>query len=399
VRFEKLLIPERTLSLSISQLLLAVIFALVLAGCASEPPKVVEKIVAKPQPPSVTPKKTPPVKVAPLPKPLTGPELVGSLLPSGLEDRNGWTADIVAAFEALHINPSRENVCAVLAEIGQESSFQSDPAVPGLGKIVRRELEARWDSYGIPRWIMDKSLAMSSPTGQTYSARIDALRTENDVNDLYEDMISEIPMGEELFADYNPVRTCGPMQVNASFANSYAAKRGYPFAYDGSLRKALFTRKGGLYFGVAYLLDYPAGYDSMRFRFADYHAGRYSSRNAAFQQSVSSLSGVPLSRDGDLLLYADGVILEKPSRTMRALLSIAPTLGMGRKEILRDLQLEKNAAFEQSLLYRRVYALASSMPRAVVPEIVITGPKFTRRLTTASYVRRVNGLYGDCLKK
>lgn len=385
--------------MSIGQFVLAVAFALVLAGCASEPPKVVEKPVPKPPPPpSVIPKK-PPVKVVPLPKPLTGPELVGSLLPPFVQDKSGWAADIVAAFEALNIPPTKGNVCAVLAEIEQESTFQAIPVVPGLPKIVRAELEARRNSYGIPRWIMDKSLAMRSPTGQTYSTRIDALRTENDVNDLYEDMISEIPMGEELFADYNPVRTCGPMQVNANFANSYAAKRGYPFAYDGSLRKALFTRKGGLYFGVAYLLDYPAGYDSMRFRFADYHAGRYSSRNAAFQQAVSSLSGVPLSRDGDLLLYADGVILEKPSRTMRALLSIAPTLGMGRKEILRDLQLEKNAAFEQSLLYRRVYALASSMPRAVVPEIVITGPKFTRRLTTASYVKRVNGRYGDCLKK
>lgn len=391
--------PEQTLSLPIGQLLLAVVFALVLAGCASEPPKVVEKSVSKPAPPpSVIPKK-PPVKVVSLPKPLTGTELVGSLLPPFVQDKSGWAADIVAAFEALNIPPTKGNVCAVLAEIEQESTFQAIPVVPGLPKIVRTELAARWDSYGIPRWIMDKSLAMRSPTGQTYSARIDALSTENDVNDLYEDMISEIPMGKKLFADYNPVRTGGPMQVNASFANSYAAKRGYPFAYDGSLRNALFSRKGGLYFGVAYLLDYPASYESMSFRFADYHAGRYSSRNAAFQKAVSALSGIPLKADGDLLIYEDGVALEDDSQTMRALLALAPRLNMDRAGIFRTLKLEKSYAFEQSRLYAKICALAPSMPRAHVPEIVVRGLKFTRRLTTGSYVNRVDSRYRNCLKK
>lgn len=372
------------------------VFALVLAGCASEPPKDVGKPVPKP-PPAESQK--PPAKVVPRPRPLTGPELVGSLLPSFVQDKSGWTADIVAAFDALNIVPNRENVCAVLAEIEQESAFQSIPAVPGLPKIVRGELEARRKNYGIPVWIMDKSLAMRSPDGRTYSARIDALRTENDVNDLYGDMISEIPFGKKLFAGYNPVRTGGPMQVNASFASAYAAKRRYPFAHDGPLRNALFSRKGGLYFGVAYLLDYPTSYPGMSFRFADYHAGRYSSRNAAFQKAVSHLSGIPLKADGDLLSYEDGVALEDDSRTMRALLAIAPRLNMDRDGIFRDLRLEKSRAFEQSRLYARVRALAPLMPRAQVPEIEVRGPKFTRRLTTGSYVGRVDSRYRNCLKR
>jgi len=374
-----------------------VVFALVLAGCASEPPKDMGKTVPKSH--SAAAQK-PPVKViVPRPKPLTSPELVGSLLPSFVQDKRGWTVDIVAAFEALNIALTKGNVCAVLAEIEQESAFQSIPVVPGLPKIVRGELEARRKSYGIPRWVMDKSLAMYSPTGKTYSARIDALRTENDVNDLYEDMISEIPLGKKLFADYNPVRTGGPMQVNASFANSHVATRRYPFVYDGSLRNALFSRKGGLYFGVAYLLDYPASYQSMSFRFADYHAGRYSSRNAAFQKAVSSLSGVSFNPDGDLLSYEDGVVREDDSQTMQALLEIAPRLNMDRAGIFRNLLLEKSQAFEQSRLYVRVFALAPSMPRACVPEIVVKGPKFTRVLTTASYVKRVDSRYRNCLKK
>lgn len=374
----------------------AAVIALALAGCASEPPKEMAKPVPKP-PPAVTQK--PPVKVAPRPRPLSGPELVGSLIPSFVQDKSGWTADIVAAFDALHIEPNRENVCAVLAEIDQESAFQSIPVVPGLPRIVRGELDARRKNYGIPDWLMDKSLAMRSPDGRSYSARIDALRTENDVNDLYEDMISEVPFGKKLFAGYNPVRTGGPMQVNAAFASAHAAKRRYPFAHDGPLRDALFSRKGGLYFGVAYLLDYPANYPDMRFRFADYHAGRYSSRNAAFQKAVSSLSGIPLQADGDLLRYEDGIALEDDSRTLRALLAIAPRLNMDRDGIFRDLRLEKSYAFERSRLYARVCALTPALPRAQVPEIEVRGPKFTRRLTTRSYVDRVEGRYRDCLKR
>lgn len=374
------------------------VIALVLAGCASQP--ATEEKKAPPRKSSQASHKLP-VKAKPTPtpthQPLTGTELVDSLLPASLQDKAGWAADIVAAFEALHIPQTPENVCAVLSEIAQESSFQARPAVPGLPKIVRRELEVRRDRYGIPQWVMDKSLELQSPDGRTYNERIDALRTENDVNDLYDDMISEIPLGKKFLADYNPVRTAGPMQINADFANSYAAR--YPYPYNGSLRNALFTRKGGLYFGVAYLLDYPANYSSMNFRFADYNAGRYSSRNTAFQNAVSALSGIRLRPDGDLLRYQNGVAQEEPSQTMQALLAIAPRLGMDQDAIFRDLLLEKSAAFERSRLYARVYALAPDMPRASLPNITVNSVKFSRQLNTVSYVKRVEARYLRCLKK
>lgn len=387
---------KRILSLFTCRGLLAVTVALALAGCGSlfqDAGKTVPK-------PSASVPQKPPVKLTPRPKPLTGVELVNSLLPSFVQDKNGWSTDIVAAFNALNIPPGKENVCAVLSEIEQESSFQSEPAVPGLPRIVRQELEARRIRYGIPQWVMDKSLAMPSPNGKTYNERIDTLKTENEVNDLYEDMISEIPLGKKFLADYNPVRTGGPMQVNVNFVSSHASMKRYPFSYDGSLRNALFSRKGGLYFGIAYLLDYPANYDSMSFRFADYNAGRYSSRNAAFQHAVSTLSGIPLSPDGDLLNYQDGGAVEVPaSQTMRALLAIAPRLKMDKDAIFRNLLLEKSPAFDQSQLYTKVYALVPSMPRAIVPDIAVRSVKFSRKLTTAGYVKRVEGRYRNCLKK
>lgn len=331
------------------------------------------------------------------PEPLTGAALVERLLPTSLADKRGWTTDIVAAFDTLNIPLSRDNICGVLAEIAQESAFQAEPVVPGLSRIVRRELEARRKRYRIPQWLMNKSLGMQSSDGRTYNKRIDELRTENDVNDLYQDMISQIPLGKTFLSDYNPVHTGGPMQVNIEFAEEYAARHSYP--HRGSVRDALFTRRGGLYFGVAYLLDYQADYGSMRYRFADYNAGRYSSRNAAFQHAVSAVSGIRLQPDGDLLLYRRGVAQRTPSRTMQALLAISSRLNMDDDAISRDLSFEKIEAFAGTRLYARVYALAPSMPRASVPGIVIRSVKFTRKLSTAAYAARVDGRYRSCLKQ
>lgn len=384
---------KRKYLVPVMQRLFAASIVIVLAACTSQPAKDAGRVV---QPPSAVP--SAPKKIS-QPKPLTGLALVNSLLPPGLADRNGWAADILAVFEAIKIAQSKENICAVLAEIAQESSFQTDPVVFGLTKIVRTELEANRIKYGISKWLMDSAFEMKSPTGRSYDERIDALRTENDLYELYEDMISEVPFGKKFLSGYNPVQTIGPMQVSLSFANEYVATRRYPYAYSGSLRNALVTRKGGLYFGVAYLLDYPASYDSIVFRFADFNAGRYSSRNAAFQNAVSSLSSLPLHPDGDLLRYKDGVAVEDGSQTMRALLSIASRLRMSRTDIYRDLLLEKTPAFERSQLYSRVLAMAPSLPHAQVPEIVVGGPKTFGKLTTALYTKKVYGRYLRCLKK
>ena len=51
-------------------------------------------------------------------------------LPDKLAERAGWAADIHAAMEALHVELSEGNICAVVAVTEQESGFQVDPAVP-----------------------------------------------------------------------------------------------------------------------------------------------------------------------------------------------------------------------------------------------------------------------------
>lgn len=150
-------------------------------------------------------------KSPPQPKPAVRPAAPGGdvflqRLLAGIADRAGWARDYRAAFKALGIKPSAENVCAALAVTEQESSFNADPPVAGLPGIVRGELRQRAERYHVPAWMLDASLALTSPNGRTYGQRIDALRTENDLNRLYDDLISQVPLGKSLLADNSQIQ-------------------------------------------------------------------------------------------------------------------------------------------------------------------------------------------------
>src|SRR6202030_2025466 len=130
-----------------------------------------------------------------------------------------------------------------------------------------------------------------------------AAKTEKDLSDAYEDFIAAVPLGRTLFADRNPIRTRGPMQVNVAFAEQFSAAAPYPYPVKDSIGDELFTRRGGVYFGVAHLLDYRAPYDQFLYRFADFNAGQYASRNAAFQNAISIASGIPVLAAGAVLAH------------------------------------------------------------------------------------------------
>jgi hypothetical protein len=331
------------------------------------------------------------------PRPQDSRALLLQLLPASLADRAGWATDVYAAFSALQVPPTASNFCAALGVIEQESSFQADPAVPTRGASARTEPDERAGRLGVPSLLVSAALQIPSSDGRSYAERIDKARTERQLSDTFEDLIERVPLGQRLFGKLNPVRTAGPMQVSVAWAEAHA--QGYPYPLDGGVRQAVFSRRGGLYFGIAHLLDYAAPYDDMVYRFADFNAGHYASRNAAFQNAVNIVTGKRLALDGDLVIEGS----DKSSDTELAIRTIEERLDLNDAQIRSALERGGEPDFERTQLYSRVLAMADKIPpgrpvpRAMVPRIRLESPKITRNLTTDWFARRVDNRYTRCL--
>ena len=384
------MIPSRPLSFSPWRLC-ALLAAAVLAGCASEPtppsPTVEEAAAIAKQPKAMQPRKPADMK-----------SRIVRFLPRQVQDKPGWANDVVTALSTQGLTVNDHNVCSVLAVAEQEATYQADPVVPGLGKIAWKEINARAAKLLIPEFVVRTALSIKSPTGKSYAARIDALRTEREMSEIFEDMIGAVPMGKQLFGNLNPVRTGGPMQVSVAFAEANA--RGYPYPVKESIRHEVFTRRGGIWFGTKHIFGYPADYPDTLYRFADFNAGWYASRNAAFQAAVSRVSGKPLALDGDLVRYDSDL----PGKTELAVHSIASRVNMSKQAIHQSLLKGDSADFAKTDLYHRVFTLADRQagkrqPRAVLPGIQLKSPKITRNLTTAWFAKRVDDREQACVRK
>lgn len=318
------------------------------------------------------------------------------LLPADLADRDGWAQDIQVAFTTLDIEPDAENICSVLAVTAQESTFQVAPPVPGLAKIAREEIDRRASKLRVPRFLVSAALRMESPTGETYEKRLSQVRSEKQLNAVFDDFISMVPLGKQLFGSFNPVQTGGPMQVSLAFAETQ--RDVYPYPITGSMRDEVFTRRGGMFFGIAHLLDYPTDYTRPLYRYADFNAGWYASRNAAFQNAVSKATGIELALDGDLIVHGSSAV----GATERAVRSLSKQLGMNDNAIRRDLVKSTELEFSDTRLYKRLFELAEtlegdSLPREMIPRITLESPKITRELTTSWFANRVDERGRQCM--
>ena len=77
---------------------------------------------------------------------------------------------------------------------------------------------------------------------------------------------------------------------------------------------------------------------------------------------------------------------------------------MSEAVIRRDLERGEVSGFEKTTLHERVFAYAEqldkrTLPRAVVPRIDLQSPKFTRKLTTEWFARRVDERHHHCLAR
>src|SRR5690606_25842686 len=112
-----------------------------------------------------------------------------------------------------------------------------------------------------------------------------------------------------------------------------------------------------------------------------------------FQQMINRLSDVDLSLDGDLLAYnKEGDILSQITTTENALMQLflQENILLDAKDIRRDLKKEKQQKFEQTDTYLQVTRLyqekfKKDAPYAIMPEVVISGPKLSRDYNTNWY--------------
>jgi len=352
------------------------------------------------------------------PPPQLGLAQVTRLIPPHVKHREDWARDILAALEAEELVPSPPTVCSVLAVIEQESGYKEDPAVADLPRLVRSRLEEHANKLGpLGRKALASVLEGKSPGHKkTFDERLRTVRTERDLDRLFRDILTyyedkypttyaAADLASSLFSsgkleDFNPITTAGSMQVSVRYALEKEGEDANPV----QVREAMYTRAGGVRYGTARLLGYEAAYPEPLFRFADYNAGVYASRNAALQAQLSRLTGIPLAPDGDLQLYdKQGEPLDEDSQSLQALLAFrkryAPELS--ERQVRRDVRKEKQEDFETTDTFRavkRVYAneTGESPAYAQLPQVTLRSPKLKNERTTAWFARSVEARFQKC---
>ncbi len=344
---------------------------------------------------------------------------VALLLPADLKDRMGWADDIVLAIGRVDRAPTAERVCAVIAVIGQESGFQVDPVVRNLPEIVRNGLEQKFSKLGPLSGLAVKAILQARAPGakDNFAKRVAKLKTESDLDRLFRDIEDSVRerfpgpvvvasavskmMGKGWIEELNPVTTAGPMQVKVSYAKELD---GFTSLSDAEARDLLYTRKGGVIAGTARLLDYEAHYDDVIYRFADYNAGIYSSRNAAFQAMLSDLGGARLTADGDLLAYEpDGDATGDETQSVKAMMAFGAKHDLSDREVRRAANHEKTLDFEDYALWESVRAAwekktGKKAPYARIPTVTLNSPKLATKRSTDWFAKSVKKRYEDCRK-
>ncbi|WP_420409059.1 DUF1615 family protein [Hoeflea sp.] len=340
-----------------------------------------------------------------------------------LRDASGWAADILWAIRFSGQPVNAENVCAVIAVVDQETNFKINPHVQGMSRRALSALEDRLAASDIKSLALRGILALDPSIRVRLTERLRTATTERDLDLAYRRLVEDILQIEtiirldseyglgaaEFLEAQNEVKTIGSMQVSVAAALDFERRflgRALYFEDIYRVRDDLYTRRGGLLNGTRLLLGYRSGYTRKVHRFADYNAGRYASRNAAFQWALSRIGGKELSLDGDLLIYRDRKPSSTRSATERALLKIAQAhdLRLISHDIRRDLLREKEFGFTDTATFKAVSALYRSLfgrpaPFARLPEIKLESVKIDRQLTTAWFARRVDGRYKACMNR
>ncbi|EEY94166.1 hypothetical protein HMPREF0026_01442 [Acinetobacter junii SH205] len=352
---------------------------------------------------------------------------IRKVIPARVNDRESWSQDIFDIMQELSIPKTKQNVCSIVAVVDQESNFVADPTVPGLGAKAVEEINSRLKEKfeaklgekigGTVAGYFEDVLKNQPSPENNYMSQMRKVQTERELDLLYREIFDYMAqhyhvsaltgaaklVGQDIGEKLNPITTLGSMQVHINYAKEHKRKAGG----IAELRNDLYSQYGGLYYGIHRLMEYPANYDEAIYRFADYNSGMYSSRNAAFQKMLGALTEAEISLDGDLLLYnKDGDVRSTQSQTEKELIAVFAqnNVLVTPRQIRADLKKEKEKKFEDTQTYLAVQKLYQKKTNkepmyAVMPQVVISGPKLSRDYNTNWFASRVNGRYEQCMLK
>lgn len=328
------------------------------------------------------------------------------------EDRLELALILLHRESRLQVNPE-SNIKNAYARYMKALDDKVDEVAPEKGRI-RDYIEGQIDSFE-----------------DQYGDRIKNSETEKELDDVLAELRGQIQPALSTAYPYIPVsqvrdlwniidrklrvRTFGALQVGTDIGGHYYKARGENDITPEEVKARLFTLEGNLDVGFALFFAAYDAYeglpDRLKYTFADYNSGVYSSRNAGFQQMVSVLSGQQLALDGDCLRYDGDWVSKEVSNTERAVNGIHnlgwfwegeytmyPGNGLAGMQVTEhfvrnDLEQEKTAYFVQDPLYLRVSDLYSEQTgnepiRALIPKVSDPGAelKYGRGFDTQWYV-------------
>lgn len=354
-------------------------------------------------------------------------EQIRKLIPARVNDRASWAKDIASITETLKIPNSKENICSIIAVVDQESNFVANPNVAGLGQKAVKEVSNRLqekfedklgETLGGPLANYFNDVLRTQPSVEdNYLKQMSKVKNEQQLDVLYREIFDYMSqhyhvsaltgaakfVGQDFAEKMNPITTLGSMQVHINYAKDNKRSS----MNTNELRDDLYTQYGGLYYGIHRLMLYPTQYEKAIYRFADYNSGMYSSRNAAVQKMVEKMTGIDLTLDGDLLSYdKNGKPLVTATSSEKAIntLFITNKILITPRQLRGDLKDEKSAAFEKTQTYITISKLyqekiGKDPIYAIMPEVVISGPKLSRDYNTNWYASRVNGRFETCMQR
>ncbi|MEK7523918.1 MAG: DUF1615 family protein [Patescibacteria group bacterium] len=350
------------------------------------------------------------------------------------------TADaLIDAMVANGMPLNTQTIAICLTQLSREGAFYEDPLIPDPNEMYARyksKMEGEINqflakfhgAFEVARPLINCILVECE---KKYKPRLMDCKTEHQLNDAFAFIakdIEEHPTAtmqalfniprvgsliqdefKERIASYkNPVRRIGALQVDTGIALSIARQQGENLTED-QMRDRLFNRRQNLVYGLALLKDSMDAYTidgkmHVDYVFADYNAGRYASRNAALQGTVSLL-GQKIVPDGDLLMYdSRGNPLEDVSKSEEAIQKVVAELGISLtdEQIRDDLLHEKLPDFVTTQTYqllRQAYKgrFGDDARVAQLPQAKAVGNKEKMGFvsTVKSYVKGSKKIYDE----